>query len=189
MSFPGFPTFWSRRRRALQRALRIGLGCAAALCIAFATFGSRRAVAATETGVLLVGASVGVRCTILVQSLNFNSYVPVNPAPRDVTGQIVLNCSSTNGIKIRLDEGLNPGPGSNNPNPVRRMRNGLGSFLNYNIYRNAARTQVWGGNTPNDLSVPDGPWPMVVPVYGRIPANQYLQSGIYTDTVVVRVQF
>ena len=190
MSSTGLPRVCSSGLQALRRVWRIGLVLLAALCFSLTNVGSRPASAATVTATLSVGAGVGMRCTIVTAPLPFGSYDPTDPAPLDVAGSISLHCSPSNfTIRIRMNQGLQPGPGSSNPNPVRQMSDGLGNLLRYNIYRNAARTQVWGGTNPTSVVPPNGPWPVHIPVYGRIPANQYVQSGSYADTVTVTVLF
>jgi spore coat protein U-like protein len=190
MSFAGQFSSSRRREPALRRALGIALGCAAALCIAFTALPGQRAAAATHTAALQVGASIGIRCTIITMPVAFGNYVVANPVHRDAAGAISLDCTPSNfTIRIRIDQGLQPGPGSNNPNPVRQMSDGLGNVLGYNLYRNAARTQVWGGTNPTGVNPPNGPWPMLFPVYGRIPALQLVQPGTYTDVVDVTVLF
>ncbi len=189
MSSTGSPNAKSRRSRA-SRVLAKAIGCIAIVALAAALFGSPRAHAATQSSNLQVGASINIRCTVITVPLSFGNYRVTDPTPLDVQGAISLNCTPSNfTIRIRIGEGLNPGAGSNNPNPVRQMGDGLGNFLNYNIYRNAARTQVWGGTNPTGVNPPNGPWPMLLPVYGRIPAQQSVQPGTYSDTVAVTVLF
>jgi spore coat protein U-like protein len=189
MSSAGLPRAHSRRR-SFRSALRTVLAAASALCLALAGLGSQSAAAANVSATLAVGVGVGMRCTIVTAPLPFGNYDPADSTPLDATGAMSLHCSASNfTIRIRMNQGLQPGPGSGNNNPVRQMSDGLGNFLGYNIYRNAARTQVWGGTNPTGVSPPNGPWPLLIPVYGRIPANQYVQSGSYADTVTVTVLF
>lgn len=69
-----------------------------------------------------------------------------------------------------------------------------GSTLNYNLFANSARTEILadgtGGTTTltaylNGLLL----FSTSVPVYARIPANQWVTSGTYSDTVVITVQY
>jgi spore coat protein U-like protein len=65
--------------------------------------------------------------------------------------------------------------------------------LNYNLYTNAARTTIWGNGTggtsvytrrnpPNNSNVN-------VTIYGRIPAQQDVSAGNYSDTVSAVINF
>jgi spore coat protein U-like protein len=154
-------------------------------------FGGHRAEAATVTTTLQVGASVNLRCTIINVPLVFGGYTITNPSHHDIAGMISLNCTPSNfTMRVWMSEGLNPGSGSSNASPERRMTDGLGNMLHYNLYRDAARTQVWGGTLPTGVSMPGtGPWPMSLPVYGRIAALQNPPPGTYEDTVTVTVLF
>jgi spore coat protein U-like protein len=190
MSSAGPPTAALRRARAIDRALAKALGCAAALCIALLLFGHERAeAAATVSSALEVGASISIRCTIITVPLSFGNYTVTDPTPLDMSGAVSLNCAPSRFVtRIRLDQGLYPASGSSNPNPSRQMSNGAADRLGYNIYRDAARTQVWGNTNPTGV-IANGPYPMLIPVYGRIPALQSVQPGAYADTVQLTVLF
>lgn len=162
------------------------------VCLAAALFGGERAEAATETTNLQIGATIGIRCSVITTPLSFGNYTITDPTPLDVQGAISLNCTQSiiNFVMhLRLDQGMNPAAGSTAAAPRRRMTDGSGNLLRYDIYRNAARTQVWG-NTIGSAYFPGlGPYPMLVPVYGRIPALQHVEPGTYVDTVVATLVF
>ena len=62
--------------------------------------------------------------------------------------------------------------------------------LNYNLYFNAARTNIWGDGTAGTVV-----WARNVnrntnynrTVFGRIPAGQDAAAGAYTDTIVATI--
>jgi spore coat protein U-like protein len=62
--------------------------------------------------------------------------------------------------------------------------------LGYNLYTDAARTQVWGdffnGGT---IQVAPAGTPARLDVYGRIPAGQNVATGSYTDSITVTFFF
>jgi spore coat protein U-like protein len=65
--------------------------------------------------------------------------------------------------------------------------------LAYNLYRDAARTTVWGDFTggtsaPTDVSPPKKE-DVSITVYGRIPPGQDISAGSYTDSVTVVLNF
>jgi len=65
--------------------------------------------------------------------------------------------------------------------------------LFYNLYRDAARTSVWGdgmGGTQVQF-VPDPPNNTPVPftIFGRVPAGQDVSAGAYADSVTVTVNY
>lgn len=151
--------------------------------------GAHKAQALTKSATLNVAASVSLRCTIATAPINFGTYDPYgNNAlnPLDAVGGVSLNCSAGSNVDVRLGQGSFPAPGSTNANPRRRLGSGA-DRLDYNLYEDAAYTTVWdnvakglkGGKT----------FPVVIPVYGRVPEGQNVPIGTYTDSVVATVFF
>jgi spore coat protein U-like protein len=183
---------WSRFGAVLRRSRAKLAGCAAAVCLAGALIGNPGARAATETGQLQVAASINIRCTLITVPLAFGSYTPSDPTPLDVQGSISLNCTQSiiNFIMhLRFAQGAQPAAGSTAAAPRRQMADGNGNFLRYDLYRNAARTQVWGDTIATAVFPGLGPYPLTLPVYGRVPALQNVQSGSYADTVTATLFF
>jgi len=126
-------------------------------------------------------------CTISVTSIAFGSYSVFTTTADDSTGTITYTCNSTaSNISIALNDG------SSSTFSPRTMRKGS-ETLQYNLYRNAARTNIWGdgtggtslytrANPPNNSSVS-------LTIYGRIPALQDVSAGSYTDTVSAVINF
>ncbi|WP_407809904.1 spore coat protein U domain-containing protein, partial [Staphylococcus aureus] len=80
-------------------------------------------------------------------------------------------------------------PGISGAALARQLRQS-GHQLNYNLYTDNARTIVWGDGTggTSKVSTPlNGllSFSVSVPVYGRIPARQWVAAGPYSDSVVV----
>src|SRR3954463_2928297 len=106
------------------------------LVLGFLAAGSLSARGATVTDILNVSATVLSSCALSGGTLSFGDYTSGQPADLDVDGTInYVNCSGT--LTFALDGG-----GSGNVNP-RQMRQGP-SRLNYQIYRTASRTAVFG---------------------------------------------
>ena len=65
--------------------------------------------------------------------------------------------------------------------------------LNYNLYRDAARTAIWGDGTGGTQVYSDPRTPrnqnVTLTVYGRIPAGQDVSVGTYTNTVTATINF
>jgi len=126
-------------------------------------------------------------CTISVTSVIFGNYNVFSGTALDSTGSITYQCNATAAnITIALSKGQ-----SSTFNP-RRMNKGA-ELLNYNLYRNAARSNVWGdgtggtavysrANPPNNSNVN-------LAIYGRIPAAQDVSAGNYSDTVSAVINF
>lgn len=116
----------------------------------------------------------------------------------DSTATVTVNCSSF-GLSLlataRVRACLNIGFGVNGGAQItpRRMTNSFGDALQFQIYRDASRTQIWGSSTipaaptpvQRDLqySVPvlGGNGSFVVTMYGRALAQSGLAAGSYTN--------
>lgn len=147
----------------------------------------RDAGAATVTANLSVTASVIQACVVTGGTLAFGNYDPTAGANLDQTGGFQVACTKgSTGVTIGL------GLGANANASQRRLTNGA-DFLNYEIYKEAARTNVWGNAaaalvayTPVTTSTAT-----TFTVYGRIPSGQtdVGAGAAYTDTVVITVTF
>jgi spore coat protein U-like protein len=139
----------------------------------------------------LLGASSAwaqsASCTISVTSIAFGNYNVFTTTADDSTGTITYRCNSqAANISIALSDG------SSTTFSPRTMRKGT-ELLQYNLYRNAARTNIWGdgtggtsvytsANPPNNSNVN-------LTIYGRIPAQQDVSAGNYSDTVSAVINF
>ena len=137
---------------------------------------------------LALPARAHAACTISTTAVSFGGYDVFSPTALDAQGQISLTCSLiVIGFTVALDRGGAP---SFAP---RQLKQGS-EPLNYNLYLDAARTTVWGDGTPGtQVFTRNGaivlPQTFQLPVFGRIPANQDVTVGVYTNTVVATVSF
>lgn len=144
--------------------------------------------AQTATASLTVSASVTKNCTISTTPVNFGAYDPVAAnaaAPLDGIGTVVVTCTKGAAAKV----GLNPG--SNAEGTSRRMNQGAGEYLAYEIYKDTTHSTVWGDALDTALDIPAAPNrnPRTFTAYGRIAAAQDATVGNYTDTIVATVNF
>jgi spore coat protein U-like protein len=126
-------------------------------------------------------------CSLSSTSISFGTYDVFSTSPLDTNGSIVYRCGNAdNNISISLDRG---GAASFNP---RQMRNGS-LALNYNLYLDAARTIIWGDGTAGTqtyfIKNPPNNQDVTVPVYGRVPTGQSVSRGVYSNTIVVTINF
>jgi len=176
------------RRRHSIAALGCGALALAALIACFLCTPRASAAGSSSTS-LGIGTSVNVNCTIIATAVSFGNYDPTGAnatTPLDATGVVSVNCTvNGNNVRVSLGQGLFPGPGSTNNAPRRRMGHNA-ARLNYNLFSDAAHTQVWD----NNAGVKTGKtFPTAMTVYGRIPAAQSVLSGTYDDTILATVTF
>jgi spore coat protein U-like protein len=131
-------------------------------------------------------------CSVSGTPVNFGLYNPVASGNTLSTGTITFECSSNAG-NGHFDLTLSAG-GSGNFN-ARRMTSGA-NHLSYQLYLDAARTQVWadfscGGNcvVSGFNTVPTEGGSAHFTVYGTLPARQAAPKGTYTDSIVVTLTF
>jgi spore coat protein U-like protein len=152
-----------------------------------AVLAAPRAYAATATADLAVSATVSNNCTISTAPLAFGSYDPVDThsaANLNGTGTVIVACTKNVAPTIAL------GLGNNANGATRRLTDGT-NFLTYQLYKDAARTQVWGDAVGDVLSPGAAPSkaPRNLTVYGAVTSNQDVPAGSYADTVVATVDF
>ena len=81
--------------------------------------------------------------------------------------------------------------GGNASGSSRRLSDGAGNYLTYELYQEAARSTVWGTTGGAVLTAAAAPSKAArnFTVYGRVAGNQDVPSGNYADTVVATVNF
>lgn len=150
-----------------------------------------KAICAIAVSILLLPATAhAINCRINLGPINFGLYMPLTPASVDVIGQFDVRCQSQPGSFV-----ITIGSGISGNHLARTLSAGGGNILNYNLYRDAARTQIWGDGTPPTFTVTGSrtnsgrPSFFNYPVYGRIYANQAPNTGTYSDNLLVTILF
>src|SRR5438874_6956298 len=121
-------------------------------------------------------------CTISAGgAVSFGNYDWTLATPTDTVGSMTYTC--TTAALVFLSQG------SSGTYTQRTMLSGANS-LGYNLYTDAARTQVWGDFfTGGTIQVAPAGTPATLDVYGRIPAGQNVPPGSYTDSITVTFFF
>lgn len=122
--------------------------------------------------------------------MSFGSYNVFASGPLDTTSTITGTCTiiGSYNITVTLSTGSS---GSYTP---RAMTNGTDQ-LQYNIYTDSARTQIFGNGTggTSDLTLSGpfafGTYTQTVTLYGRIFAGQNVPAGAYTDTITATIMY
>lgn len=128
-------------------------------------------------------------CTVTVVGVAFGTYTPLQAAPLNMNGAVNISCTGVTGrnaVTIDLSTGI-----SNNY-LTRTLTTGT-TTLNYNLYFDAAYTQVWGngtgGSVEGSTTIRRRAPTASLPVYGAVAAGQDPSPGAYGDTILVSVNY
>lgn len=142
-------------------------------------------------GCLVPGAAQAITCSVVdTTPVSFGAYDVFSTSPVDTAGDVTLHCTSvgtTDVIVVEMSEG---GGASFAP---RALAKAGGGELEYNLYQNAGRSIVWGDGSGSTSVL--GPYTPpddaddTLTIYGRVPANQDVESGTYSDTVTVTINY
>ena len=138
----------------------------------------------TGTNYTEVSATFANTCYISTATdMDFGSVVNL-ATTRDQTSTISVRCPTGSDYQIALNFGVNTTGGN-----VRRMAGPGGNFLNYQLYRNSGRSQVWGNTSGSDVSGTGNNTIQNYTVYGRVPAQPVGAAGAYADTITVTLTY
>jgi spore coat protein U-like protein len=128
------------------------------------------------------GSAASGACSVSPSGVHFGLYNPSGGTALDGAGNIAVTCDTLTSFTVSLSTGTGN-------YSQRQMTSGLGA-LNYNLYVDPDRLQVWGDGTGGSLTVPST---LVLgadlSIYGRVPAGQNPRAGTYVDTIVVTVTY
>ncbi|MDH4226674.1 MAG: spore coat U domain-containing protein [Deltaproteobacteria bacterium] len=132
---------------------------------------------------LMLCSGEAMACTVKATTPGLGTYATNQPVNNDSSGFVTVNCPGTTPYNIGLDNGLHYAA------PYRRLQNGA-SFANYDLYKDASRTQKWGLALTEELVYGMGTGTdQTYSVFSRVFAVQSLPPGTYTDTVIVTVTY
>ncbi|MFN3465407.1 MAG: spore coat protein U domain-containing protein [Terricaulis sp.] len=156
-------------------------------CIAF-----YMALAATPADALVCGI-FGCSCSVSATTLDFEQINPLGGA-QTAEGEVSVDCTGLAelfpSILVRMEAG------QYGTIAARRMRSASGQYLDYNIYTTNQYVTVWGNGTtggqPVNVSgglLALGHWTVSRAFHGVVSPTTATQPGVYTDTVVVRIDW
>lgn len=140
--------------------------------------------AQTYASTMQIDAKVIPTCDVFALPLSFGT-IPILLPNTDAQTRITVTCTPNTAFTVGIDNGLN----FSTRRRMIRIGPGLGTFLNYEIYRNAARTQRWGnvGGELASSTAPANGAAVVFTAYGR--AYGFVVAGPFQDTVTIAVTF
>jgi spore coat protein U-like protein len=138
------------------------------------------AAAQAQSQKLTVQARIGQVCSVTSASLDFGQALNLL-VNTDAAGSIAITCASQTPLNVRLDGGLNGGFNTRN-----MVKTGA-SPITYNLYKDAARSQVWLAGDQVAATINGNG---TVAVFGRVPSQTNGHpSGVYTDEVTITLVF
>lgn len=143
----------------------------------------------SASGSLEVGATIVVACNVSGNTLNFGSAIdPLQTSGAiDASTSLSVTCTRTTPYSVALSAGTNAG-GPNNFG-ARAMKSGSHT-LAYQLYLDAARSQIWGNGTNSSVYTGTGTGnTQQLTLYGRLPSVAQAVPGDYTDTVTVTITY
>ena len=134
---------------------------------------------------------LGCACSVNIDDVTFGTY-DFLAGNLDAVSNVEVTCSALV-IGVNFNYTVEVDGGLSADMTDRYMSNGADS-LHYNLYADAARTQVWGDGSSGTTVIVDGyAFDILIPVtrnysvYGRIPGGQLSPPGYYSDTLTVTV--
>jgi spore coat protein U-like protein len=141
-------------------------------------------------------AAAAVSCTVSATGPLFGIYNPLSATPTYANGQVQATCTLLSGGATTVNLVSSYSTGHSGSYALRSMTAGT-SILNYNLFFDAAYTQIRGDGTGGSQTggasfslTPGNPTQSTTStIYGRIPASQDVAAGAYADTIVVTVTY
>lgn len=153
-----------------------------AIAAAAALTGLPSGASAQET--MTINANVVRNCQLLALPLMFGTVSILFPTANAQTS-IFVECTPNTAFTVAIDDGLNY---NGTQRRMARIGPGFGTYLNYEIYRNAARTQRWGSTAAQVVTgVAPASGRVTLTAYGR--TQGFIAAGPFEDTVTVTITF
>jgi len=168
-----------------MNSIRIKTVLVAGGCAAF--FAATPAWADTKGTTLNVSASVDHNCSVSANPVNFGPVDTLSSSPVLGSGSVEVTCTNGTGWSASADAG----EGSGASFDTRRLTSS-GNTIDYTLYRDAARTQIWGDGSGSTFTVAGtgSGSQQSFTVWGRIPGGQSsAPAGSYTDRVNVTITY
>lgn len=128
-------------------------------------------------------ATVLSNCKVAAADIGFGSQ-GVLSANVDQTGSVSVTCTAGTTFNVGLDDG------HANAGPTGRVMALGGNQVKYGLYRDAARSLVWGSTIgTNTLGGTGNGSAQNLTVYARVPPQVTPPAGTYNDVIVVTVTY
>ncbi len=129
-----------------------------------------------------VSAAVAKECLVTTSPVSFGSH-GILKSNVDAEGAVNVRCTPATDYSIRLDGGDAAAA------PVARQMSRGAASITYGLYRNDARDLPWGETEGATVTGSGNGTVQSHAVYGRVPPQTTPVPGLYTDTVIVTVDY
>lgn len=146
--------------------------------------------AGSASGTVNVSANVAAVCQSLTATdLAFGVYDPTS-STKLTSATFSIQCTAATPIVAALSAGTTSGASMTG----RKMTDGAGNTLNYQLFTDASQLTIWGDGTGGSKTVTNSGTglsaPVTFTVYGAIPSGQYnVVPGQYTDRITITVSY
>ena len=132
---------------------------------------------------MVLSANVVRSCNLAALPMMFGTVSILFP-DASVQTPIYVDCTPNTTYTVAIDNGRN----FNGQRRMARIGPGLGTFLNYEIYSNAARTQRWG-STPAQVVTRVAPANGKTTLYAYGRTTGFIAAGPFEDEVTITITF
>ena len=167
---------------------KLKLAIVSAMLVGSAGF-SAAGYAATQIDSMRVTTNVLMSCTVDAPTLDFSTYDPTQGVDTLGTSIITSNCTGGGSATITMNGGSAVVTGSSDAVPLRQMTHSDATKLNYQLYKENARTTVWGNDAGSGKTFTAVSGDNTETVYGSITAGQAASFGSFYDFVVVTLTY
>ncbi len=141
---------------------------------------------ATESADFEVRLTILANCQITAEDIDFGTYSVGVTGQYDMQGDVEVSCASaTTPYTVSLSTG------ASGNYAARELRQSPVLVVNYNLYTEAARTNVWGDGSGATVTQASDLSSQVqqFTAYGRVDPSQPVTPGVYVDTITATVEF
>lgn len=145
--------------------------------------------ATTSSTTMEVSAIVKSNCKVQGSSISFGSYDPADAnskQPLMASGNINLNCTRGSTVKVNIDSGTHANQAGNTTRAM--ASNDTNEYLAYELYTDSGRSHVWDRQTNKEYYAESAAISSLN-VYAKIPENQKVSDGNYSDTLTIMITY
>ncbi len=145
---------------------------------------------------LAAGSGHAASCTVTAGPLAFGLYDTLLATASESTGQVTVSCTPGPTDPLTTHYTLTLAGTGTGGDPVRAVSAGA-YRLHYQLYKDAARLQVWGngGTSGSGVSSSVNSVAVQVPgvqmhtVYASMPGQQTVPAGVYSGSLLVTIDY